>query len=273
MVSHKKRSKELKQPDQFAQTFRGIFEKAAQNPRQLLGALGAVILVIFSISAYSHFSEQKAAQGQEALYLAQETLSKEEEKVIRQVAEETGQEATLSSDAPVPGQEEGSLGDMADAQLNLSLLESAVDVEKKYPRSLEALRSVTQDYRGTKAAHEANLLIGNLYFRHGQTEKSIEWFESAFKSARQPLAKAVSAYSWGYALEALEQHQEAVRKFEQVLGFGLTPAKPDALLAKARNHLIVGESEYARAAYKTVIQEFPNTYFSRQAENNLTQIR
>jgi tetratricopeptide (TPR) repeat protein len=78
------------------------------------------------------------------------------------------------------------------------------------------------------------MLLGNLYYDHGQVEQSIPYFEYVTQNTTDSLKKTMSLYSWGYALENTHHCDQAIKKYEQALSLGEVSMKQDLTQAKQR---------------------------------------
>lgn len=149
--------------------------------------------------------------------------------------------------------------------------EEQVDVDAKFSKSVAAFTSVADQYSGSRAAFQARLALGDLYFDHGMSAKAVPWYESARQGARSNLEKGLVSYSLGYALENSGDAKSAVAAFETALKYqsdqkAVGGLKADLLMALGRSHEKLGQPAQAGTYYDRVIAEHADSQQAIQAE-------
>ncbi len=140
------------------------------------------------------------------------------------------------------------------------------DVDSKIPTGVKSLTAVAQKFSGTRSAFEARLALGDLYYQHGQAEKSVPFYEEASKSAPSTFDRALAYYSLGYAYENAAKLPEAQQAFDRALSMGETGLRGELLLSIARVQEARGQKDDAKKSYERIISELPNSEYSRSAE-------
>jgi tetratricopeptide (TPR) repeat protein len=143
---------------------------------------------------------------------------------------------------------------------------SKLDVDAKFPEAVKKYRAVIADFDGTRAAQEARMGLGTLYFNHGEPAKAATLFQAAVSSASGNAEKAMAYQSWGYALENDGKASEALTAFDKAGGYAEGAVKGDALLSVARNYEAMHDAAKARSTYDQILSQLPNTDAAKTAE-------
>ncbi len=221
----------------------------------LAGILVAAIVVGFWLSR----REEKAVAASQALFLAQKSLSEEQTKFSESLRPATPAVSVASKDKkaknpPAPA----AAPDITYRRVN---------VEETFKAGVPALQLAATQYSGTLAGTEAALTLADLYYRHGQWDRSAEWFEKAQRSATVSLDKVSAWAGHAYALENLGKRDAAVVSLERALQVGEESWKGDLLLALARNQAALKKSDAAKATYERILKELPGTEAATTAES------
>lgn len=225
----------LKKPDGFVLGLRRAFGNLASQSHTVFLVLGALFLLGLGSAFWMNHREANQAASRNALFLAEKALSKD-----------------------LKGLESGSQKKEDLAFLNL-------DVSTSFKPSIQELEELTKKYAGTRAAGDAALKLGDLFFSHGNYEKALDYFKRAAESS-SGFDRASSLVSVGYCLENLGKSAEALEAFEKSLRMGEASLKPDILLSIARIHGTSKNIDKARSTYDQILKEFPNTEYSKSAE-------
>lgn len=145
-------------------------------------------------------------------------------------------------------------------------------VATRFKDSLEQLTRVSKDFSGTRAAYEAELKLGDIYYDHDEPQSSIAWYESATKSAPRAFERMLAFYALAYAYEATQKYPEALKALEkaQNQGEGL---RAEILLSMARIYSLTKDHGKAIATYDQVISQFPNSEYARDAETQKSFVK
>jgi tetratricopeptide (TPR) repeat protein len=233
---------------------RGFFEGAAKRTRLMLGIL-AVVVALSALGAL--FLNRQAAQSSaasNALYLAQKSVDADLKAASAALPPVTAPSGAKAPATPDP-----------DAAVFKKL-----DVDAKFADSLKKLHAVAEQYPGTRAAFEANLQVGDLYFNHGEAPKAVEWYQKALGGAPDKLAKVFALSALGYANEGAGKFSEALASFQKAMDLGEVSSgvKGDVMLGVARSYEEMGDTAKARAMYDQIISQQPGTEFAKTAESD-----
>ncbi|MFZ9595816.1 MAG: tetratricopeptide repeat protein [Bdellovibrionia bacterium] len=253
--------KSIKRPDGFLRSLNGFFDSIAHHLNWFLAGV-AGLLVLGFIAAY--FINQKGTQSEQArnaLYLAEKALESEVQALQAPPSPEN--EKTNAALEKSTSQKKS---DRANAALRDQLRYVSVNVDQKFPETLKKLEEVVRQFPSTRAAFEARLKLGELYYSHGEASKSLSWFEKSVQSASSKFEKTLALSSLGYALENTGKKSDAVTAFQKALSLGQTWVKGDLLLATARCYEALSDRAKARSTYDQILAELPNTDYSQAAE-------
>jgi TolA-binding protein len=139
-------------------------------------------------------------------------------------------------------------------------------VDAKFPEAVKKYKDVIAQFDGTRAAHEARLALGTLYYNHGAPAEAVPLFQAAAGSATGSFEKSVALESWGYALENDGKYAEAITAFEKAANYAEGSVKGDSLLAIARCHEAMHDVAKARSTYDQILSQLPNTDAAKAAE-------
>lgn len=200
----------------------------------ILAGLGFIVAGI-GIALFFSYREDRAKHALNELYLAENSLT-EEMKTL------------------------GSIGPF-----------SPLDVDAKLPKTVLQLKNIVKNYGSTRAALEARIKLGTIYFNHGEYEKAKTWFEQA-ADASSGYEKAVALSSLGYTYEDLGNYDLAIKTFQKALQLGEGGLKGDLLIAIARNYENMKDFNKARSIYDQILTELPTTEYAKQAEIAKSQL-
>jgi tetratricopeptide (TPR) repeat protein len=147
------------------------------------------------------------------------------------------------------------------------------DVDTTLAEPVKQLQLIVTDFSNTRAAFEARLTLGDLYYNHGQAEKSVKWYQEAADSAPGTFEKALAFYALGYSFENAAKPGEALKIYEKALNQGEVGLKGDLLLATARCYESMHDIAKARSTYDRIIAELPNTDYATSAQVFKAQIQ
>jgi len=144
-------------------------------------------------------------------------------------------------------------------------------VDRHFPETVKKFVEVSQNFNGTRAASDAQMKLGALYFDHGDFAKALSWYEKA-KDSTSGFERAVALSSVGYSYENLGKPGEAVAVFQKALELGEGSLKGDLLMAIARCQETLHDSSKARSIYDRILSELPNTEYAKAADINKAQL-
>ncbi|MBL7715769.1 MAG: tetratricopeptide repeat protein [Bdellovibrionales bacterium] len=250
--------KALKQQDEFFKSTKSIFDHLAENSKAV-GIAGAGLLVLAGAwMAYSAVQESKEGKARDALYVARQSIEKELQ-VIADREKPTQPPATKGKDGKEVKSEpvKATLEDVAYKKL---------DVAATFPESQKKLTEVFEKHSGTRAAFEARLAMGDLFYDHGQAENAIAHYEAASKIAPKAFEKAMAFYALAYANENAGKYGDAAAAFDRALSLGETSLRAELLTGLGRVHGLNKNVAEANKALDKVISEFPTSDHAKAAE-------
>jgi tetratricopeptide (TPR) repeat protein len=247
--------KDLKQPDQFTNIVRRFFIEMAKHSRAMLIALGVVFIIGVVGALFLQQRETNGIKASGALFVARQSLEKQLLNIAETSAPDKNQDKDKSKDK---GKEEKPSID--------SIAHKKLDVDAVLADSVAKIKSVAKDYSGTRAAFDAQIMLGDLYFNHGQPEKSVAWYKEAVNQATGSFDKMLSLYSLGYAYENTAKYQDAVQAYDRAINLGDFGLKGDLLLGIGRCYEATRDLAKARSTYDQVIAQFPTSTYSKTAE-------
>ncbi|MEK7691462.1 MAG: hypothetical protein AAB425_10630 [Bdellovibrionota bacterium] len=243
--------KSLKAPDAFQDSVRSIFDVLAENWRQFLMGLGAVLLTALAVAFFLKTKESNQAAARDGHFLAEQKLDKDLRALAARWAFVPGEVPAVP---PLNAESGGALDDEeADSQAGSDKDDAArpdetpaqvakrkadklkarekereekivqsqlavlaykpFDVEKELPAGVAALKEVSGKYAGSHAAIEADMTLGQLYYNHGRPEEAARFFKSVADRAQRDIDKAFAWSALGYALEASGKYADAIPAF------------------------------------------------------------
>jgi Tfp pilus assembly protein PilF len=219
-----------------------------------------VLAIAASAALYLNNKEAKEAQAQNQLFLANKALNDQLKKVAATFAPAEPEKKVADKakpDAKTPPKKEASPEDV---------LFKKIEVDAQFAESISLLKSVANQHGGTRAAYESLFTLGNLYFRHGNAEKSIEWFQKALNVSPSTFDKALAMSSLAYAYENTGKPADALSYYEKTLNTGEKTLRADTLFSIARIQESMKQKDKAKAYYDQIISEFTETEHARNAE-------
>lgn len=238
--------KELKRPDVFQEVASPVFNFLGKHTKALIAA-GVLALVIFAaLLGYSSLKSKKEAEANSALFIARKAFVVALEKTN---PAKTGPDKTAAD-----------------------TVKSDTQWDQTVSAELEHLNKFTKDFKGTHAAFEALLIMGDAYFDHNQYAKAGEYYDQALKAAPSRSMKALAEHSAAYAYENAKQYDKAIESLKHVLTSGDKPLKGDTLMALARNFASKGDKTKAAEYYDQVTKDFANSPLAKSAESQKTQL-
>ena len=261
--------KSLKRPDQFQSGIGGFFNNLSKNPAALVSISILVLALGAGGAVLASRGKGKETEARNAMFKARQAYDKE----LAALGASLSTDVKAASGAPksnslVKDAKKSASGQAAVSQADPT--EGAafrkVDVDSKFSESVKSYRAIAQAYDGTRTAFEAQLVLGDLYFNHGDSVKAVPYYEKATGMASGKTEKAMSEYALGYALESSGKPAEAISYYEKALKEGNLGLKGDLLLAIARSQETKQDLAQARAAYDQVLTQMPNTEYAKTAE-------
>jgi len=247
-------------------SLQNFFSTLAKNTRSLVIVLVVLAIVGTVIGFILNKKENQSEEARNALFIAQQSVNAQlkaigDKEQMNTVAKEVKAE---KAGAKVPPAKNIDFD---------ALTYQKLDVDSNFGEAISKLTAVSEKYNGTRPAFEARLYLGNLYYNHGESSKSLNWYVKASESANGSMEKAFAYSALGYAQENAGKNQDALDSFDKALNQGEGMIKGDVLLAVARNQTKLGKADQAKTTFDRIIKELPNTEFSKTAENLKAQTK
>lgn len=139
---------------------------------------------------------------------------------------------------------------------------------------IQPLRQARQDYPSSKGAEQALLLMGNLYYTQKEYQQALDAYQHYLEEYPGGAWVFLAAMGKGYALESLQRFQDAAETFRAVAErYNDHPLRPELLMGLARSLAQFDQRTEALATYERVIQEFPGTRWSTQAQTHVASLQ
>ncbi len=253
--------KALKRPDDFVVAARRIFGNLSQYRRYLVVLGGLLVATGIGGAVYMNYRDERSAVATDRLYLAQQGLVTQLKDLAKRIAPATEQQVSAEGAQP-PAEDEG-----LDAVAYQKL-----DVDAQLGESVERFRGVIQQYPDSRAALDARLALGDLYFDHGEAGKAIQWYRAAAESAPRGLDRALALSALAYAYENAKEFKSATDGFQKALDQGEPSLKGDLMLGLARSQELAGDPVAAGKTYDKIIEQHSGTPHAKTAELQKSQI-
>lgn len=146
--------------------------------------------------------------------------------------------------------------------------------EGQYDSAMVKLKTLINLYDGIKSTGIGAFYLANLYFQNENYELAHSYYEKYLDDYQDNEIFSSSALSGiasclegkGEYRKAAEIYEEAVEKYARVFD------NANKLMNAARCYVFAGNKEKARAIYKRIIEEYPNSGYKNDAEIALAQI-
>lgn len=230
-----------------------FFDGLAQRPGLVIAGVIGILLATVGTVTFINRSESRSEEANNALYQAQKSLEQETQ-------------TWANSLSPAPSPTPGKAAPTHPPNPNEVDYRKA-DVDTRFPRTLQKLQGVIAKYPGTRAAFEARMALGSLYYDHGEPAQAVSWYAKATGSAPGGYDRALAYASLGYAEENAGKAREALESYQKALSLGEAGInKGDLLLSVARCYELLKDSSKARSTYDQITSQMPNTEQAKTAE-------
>ncbi len=143
---------------------------------------------------------------------------------------------------------------------------------KNYPLAASVLSQVVENYAGTHAAEEGNILLAQVRLAQGQTAQAIDLLTRFAPSAGKDFQ--AQAYGLlGAAYENAARPKDAAAAYREAADRALYPFLEAQFLSDAgRAWLAAGDTAQARAAYSTIVQKLDSTSAAPEAKVRIGEL-
>ena len=126
---------------------------------------------------------------------------------------------------------------------------------RNYPLAASELSQVVENYSGTRAAQEANLLLAQSRLLQGQSQQAIELLKR-FAPRADPAFRAQAYGLLGAAYDNVGHPKEAAEAYQQAADAAQLPfLKAQFLTEAGRAWVAAGDTARAVQAYRTVVAQ------------------
>lgn len=136
----------------------------------------------------------------------------------------------------------------------------------------ERLHQLVSEYGSTTAGKLGWKLYGDVSYEAGEYDAAVKAYETALNFLAD--YDSLSPLIWNslaYAYEGKQDLNGAIQCWEKVTGFSGTVAKPDAYFNLGRMYEQRMDDEKAEAAYRKVVEEFPDSVHADVARGKLVR--
>ncbi len=143
---------------------------------------------------------------------------------------------------------------------------------KNYALAASVLSQAVENYAGTRAAQEGNILLAQARLAQGQNQQAIDVLKRfAPEAGRDFRAQAYGLL--GAAYENAKRFREAAQAYEQAAGAAQFPFLRAQFLSDAgRAWVAAGDTAKAIAAYRTIVQKLDSTSTAIEAKVRLGEL-
>lgn len=163
-------------------------------------------------------------------------------------------------------------GKATDLQKTLTSTNTA-ELNKTYEKVLPSFTSIIEKEPDHAAALTARLYAADLERRLGHDDKALAHYQAYLaKASKDDVLLFVALEGAGYAAEALNKPDDAIAYFEKLTDLPGGFYKDYGLKHKARILEKKGDKEGAKAAYKQLLADMPDSKLRDFAEQKLSQL-
>ncbi len=142
------------------------------------------------------------------------------------------------------------------------------------PLAMNDLSRLITTYRGTTAAAEGAILLGQLRLAHGQADSAVTELRSFAESGPQARYQAAAYNLLGAALEQTGRMAEAGEAYAEAgASWPYTYLKAQALLDAGRTYRAAGDTGRAAQSYLQIVRDFASTPSAVEARLRLAELR
>jgi tetratricopeptide (TPR) repeat protein len=142
------------------------------------------------------------------------------------------------------------------------------------PLATSDLSRMVTAYRGTAAASEAAVLLGQLRLSQGQPDSAIAELRAFLRTEPPPRFRAAAQNLLGAALEQTGRSREAAEAYEQAAAtWPYEYLQDQAWLDAARMFRAAGDTARAAKAYETILRQHPQSPSALEAKLRLAELR
>jgi TolA-binding protein len=141
-----------------------------------------------------------------------------------------------------------------------------------YVGSLERAKQVSARFASTPSGIEAHRLAGDNAFWNGDFKSAVAEYRRYLDKAPSGLLADAGRRSLAYALESDNQHAEAAKTYESLVGRFDRSSSAEFLLAAARCHRALNQPDEALKRLQRIDQEFGETSYANAARVEMAEL-
>jgi predicted negative regulator of RcsB-dependent stress response len=143
---------------------------------------------------------------------------------------------------------------------------------RNYPLAGSELSQVVENYSGTRAAQEAQLLLATVRMAQGQGQQAIDQLKK-FAPGAGPHFRAQAYGLLGAAYENAGQYKEAAEAYETAVPYAeYAFLKAQYLSDAGRSWVAQGDTAKAIVAYRTIVSKMDSTATRSEAQVRLGEL-
>ena len=160
----------------------------------------------------------------------------------------------------------------ASQELTRASVELATNNEEK---AVDILRSMIENYSGTRNAKTGIFYLANIYYNQGKYDEALTYFKKYIDANSNNIILSSSAYSGAGAcleqqkeyLEAAQYYQKGAEKYAEHF------EAPGQLMSAARCFTLANNKIEAQKLYQKVVANYPKSMHKRTAELYLSELQ
>ncbi len=135
------------------------------------------------------------------------------------------------------------------------------------------LERVRAEYPSSPAAEQALLHEGNALYQNGDHKEALHAYQRYLEQYPTGSWVFLAGLGKGYALQGLQRYEEAAATFRTLADSPQASVfKAEALMGLARSMMQLARPTDAMAAYRRVIEDYPTSPWSEEAERELASL-
>lgn len=209
--------------------------------------LGVITVAAGGMGFYRSLQEKNNRMAGDKLFSVKETIQKELETYLK---------------ATYP-KEDGE-------KLFAKLEGTKFDVEAVLKESIVGLKDVMREAPHTRAAFEAAMVLGGLYFDYSSSPTALvqahEMYQKAFSLSGNAPYGVRALYGAGVALEQAQQYEQALKVYDKAAGYSALGYHAEILSAKARTEESLNKISASLETYRKLEKESPQQQWKLEIE-------
>ena len=136
------------------------------------------------------------------------------------------------------------------------------DAKQAYQNVAEDFEILLDEYGNNEGGKLARVTFANVCFDAGEYGKSIELYEKSLDHfKRHPILHSLILSGLGYAYEQINENEQAVSYFEQIVASDDKTLHDEALFHLGVLYEKLGQNEKSEKAFNQIISDFPDSMY------------